>query len=773
MNKYMFIFISFSAAFLFFITPTFAQPTLPPLISLTSVTGNIISCLGTASASKQQFGVSGLNLTSNINITSSIGFEISLNSSNGFASSISLSPNSGVISSTIIYVRSSLNASQGNISEIVTVSSAGAISQNAVVNATVNALPTTPVISAGSVLTFCSGSNVVLTSNAATGNQWLLNGAVINAATNATYTVNATGNYTVQTTNSNNCTSLASAATVVTVNTIPTAPTITAGSSTTICSGAYVLLTSSSASGNQWLLNGTAIGGAINTIDTAKLAGNYTVTSTVNGCTSAASAATTVTVNTLPAIPTITNNGPLIFCDGDSTVLTSSATSGNQWVLNGVTISGSTSNSYTVKSSGNYTVSNTNSNGCFATSSAKVVTVNIATVPSITNSRPISFCSGDSTILTSSASTGNQWLLGGTAISGATSSNIIVKTAGNYTVTNTNSSGCSATSTVTTVAVNTIPSTPSITSKNATTFCQGLSDTLVSNAVAGNQWFLNGTAISGATATNFIATTAGNYTVTAANGNCISTASAAIGITVNPLPATPTITSKNATTFCQGLSDTLVSSASSGNQWLLNGAAINAATGPTFIANAAGNYTVTSTTSGCTSIASAATAIKVNPLPAKPTITRDVNNNLVSSSATGNQWFSGTSAIASATAQNYKPITDGNYTVQVTQNGCVSPTSDAYYYLVTAIINVNTNESVTIYPNPVKDILIINYKLINIHSVNAQLYNVNGIKLIDQKNVRTGSSINMSSFATGDYILNLENATTGKIIYSCHIIKLR
>src|SRR5213076_2329256 len=107
----------------------------------------------------------------------------------------------------------------------------------------------------------------------------------------------------------NGCTSPASAATAVTVNPIPATPTIGAGGPTTFCTGGSVTLTSSSATGNQWFLNGNPIGGATNNTFVASASGSYTVVVTLSGCTSAASAATTVTVNPIPATPTITPGG--------------------------------------------------------------------------------------------------------------------------------------------------------------------------------------------------------------------------------------------------------------------------------------------------------------------------------------------------------------------------------------------------------------------------------------------------------------------------------
>src|SRR5207302_1943020 len=203
------------------------------------------------------------------------------------------------------------------------------------VTLTVNPLPATPTATPGGPTTFCAGGSVTLTSSSASGNQWFLNGNPIGGQTNQTYRATATGSYTVNVTTSDACTSAASAATAVTVNPIPATPTITPGGPTTFCAGGSVLLTSSSASGNQWYLNGNPIGGQTNQTYSATATGNYTVIVTTSGCSSAASAATAVTVNPIPATPTITPGGPTTFCTGGSVTLTSSSASGNQWYLNG------------------------------------------------------------------------------------------------------------------------------------------------------------------------------------------------------------------------------------------------------------------------------------------------------------------------------------------------------------------------------------------------------------------------------------------------------
>jgi hypothetical protein len=316
---------------------------------------------------------------------------------------------------------------------------------------TVNPLPSTPTITPGGPTTFCTPGSVTLTSSAASGNQWFLNGNPIGGATNTTYAASASGSYTVTTTDGNSCTSAASSATVVTVNPLPATPTITPGGPTTFCTGGSVTLTSSAASGNQWFLNGNPIGGATNTTYAASASGSYTVTTTNgNSCTSAASSATVVTVNPIPATPTITPGGPTTFCAGGSVNLTSSSASGNQWLLNGNPIGGATNQTYNATASGSYTVTVTASGCTSAASAATTVTVNPN--PNATITAPASTIHGSTGNIASVANAGvgatYVWgITNGTITAGAGTSSVTF-TAGavgtlTLNVTVTTSAGCS------------------------------------------------------------------------------------------------------------------------------------------------------------------------------------------------------------------------------------------------------------------------------------------------------------------------------------------
>jgi hypothetical protein len=308
----------------------------------------------------------------------------------------------------------------------VTVTNAGC-SVTSSKSVTINTLPAATITPSGPT-TFCAGGSVTLTASAGSSYLWS------NGATTQSINVTSSGSFSVTVTNAAGC-SATSDVTTVTVNALPTA-TITPSGPTTFCAGGSVTLTASA--GASYLWSNGATTQAIN----VTASGNYSVTVTnAAGC-SATSAATTVTVNAAPTA-TITPSGATTFCAGGSVTLTASAGSSYLWST------GATTQSINVTTSGNYTVTVTNAAGCSATSAPRNVTVNAnPSTPTITAGGPTTFCAGGSVTLSAPAGFAYLWS------TGATTQSINVTTGGNYTVTVTNASGCSAISAPTSVTVN-------------------------------------------------------------------------------------------------------------------------------------------------------------------------------------------------------------------------------------------------------------------------------------------------------------------------------
>lgn len=128
--------------------------------------------------------------------------------------------------------------------------------------------------------------------------------------------------------------------------------------------------------------------------------------------------------------PTITASGPLVFCIGDSVILTSSSNNSYNWSTS------ATTQSITVYNSSTITVSVSDNFGCSSSSNPISITTN--SLPQI----PIISASGNTLI--SSSTTDNQWYLNGAIINGATNHSYVATQNGNYSVEVTNSFNCSS-----------------------------------------------------------------------------------------------------------------------------------------------------------------------------------------------------------------------------------------------------------------------------------------------------------------------------------------
>ena len=261
---------------------------------------------------------------------------------------------------------------------------------------------------------------------------------------------------------------------------------------------------------------------------------------------------------------------------------------------------------------------------------------------------------------------------------------------GNISVTATNGS-CTTPHSATYVVQNPTPHAPFITIRNqaSTTtsiaVCQGTTVILDSDSATGIQWWEDGAPMAGPQAQSRTITDLGTHVYTAQLNalGCHSQFGRNITVTINPLPATPTITPSGATTFCTGGSVTLNSSSASGNQWLLNGSPIGGQTGQTFVATASGDYSVTVTDGNGCSATSAATTVTVNPNPTA-TITAPGS---VQTGTTGN-----TASVANAGAgatYNWS-ITNGTITAGTGTNS-ITFTAGAVGTLTLNITVTNSN----------------------------------------------------------------------------------
>lgn len=231
---------------------------------------------------------------------------------------------------------------------------------------------------------------------------------------------------------------------------------------------------------------------------------------------------------------------------------------------------------------------------------------------------PVTCSSNGSVTLTTTGGTGPfTYAYSGPGTFAATTQNISNLAAGTYTLTVTANGGCTSTGTATVANNATISASSSAT--GSTTRCQKDSVTLTANSGAGYryQWKLNGSSLTNDTLQMYKAGASGNYTVTVSSGiNCTAT-SAAISVTINPLPSA-TITAGGATAICTGGSVQLCVPSVTGNTylWRRNAAVISGATANCYTATIAGTYKAVVTTSlGCTDSTTNGTVVTIGAPP--------------------------------------------------------------------------------------------------------------------------------------------------------------
>jgi hypothetical protein len=233
--------------------------------------------------------------------------------------------------------------------------------------------------------------------------------------------------------------------------------------------------------------------------------------------------AITVTINALPATPTITASGATTFCTGGSVDLSSSAATGNVWTW---ATGFAATPTITVTSSGTYIVTVTDVNGCAATSAATTVNVSNAPAPTI-NATATQACDGDIVTITASTSDSYLWSTGAT-----TQSIDVTATATNVNVVTTNANACNGVgaSAPITVTFNTTPTAAGTMTLagNVATF------TNTSTGATSYSWDFGDFTNSSATAPAHAYAVNGTYTVilTAINGNCTDTTVFIVDVTV-------------------------------------------------------------------------------------------------------------------------------------------------------------------------------------------------------------------------------------------------
>ncbi len=585
-------------------------------------------------------------------------------------------------------------------------------SADATVNVQIKPTPAKPTIVSKPV---CEGVNLdmVATTNQP-GASFAWSGVNSFTASGSIATVkNATrkdnGTYSV-TAKLNECPSLPGNI-IITLKNVPAKPTV---SWPEVCEGSNLDMTANTDLASvtyAWAgVNNFKDTGAIATLPKATRNdnGDYTVTATLNGC-SSMPATTTVAIKVMPVMPTATwNNG---LCEGTDLQLSAATTTPGiiKYAWAGPAGYSSASQkpliaSATIKNNGDYTVTAT-LNGCTSQPATTTVAVKVMpVVPSVAWNSGV--CENSDLNLSASSTTPGtikyDWS-GPLSFVSATQNPVIknstIKNNGDYTVTAT-LNGCTSKPAITTVAVKVMPIVPTVAWNNG--LCEGtdlqLSAATTTPGIISYAW--SGPAgytstsqkpvITGATIKN-----SGDYTVTASLNGC-TTDPVTTKVMVKVMPLVPVVSWNNG--LCEG-SDLTLNAASS-----TAGDIAYSWTGPSgfssdiqqpviknaSFATSSGAYSVTATLNNCTS-APAAIVVAVKEVPKIPLIQavdplcEGENLQLTAASSavsTGTIQYSWAgpsgykSDISNPLIATVSPTTNaGQYSVSATLDGCTSASS--------------------------------------------------------------------------------------------------
>lgn len=567
-----------------------------------------------------------------------------------------------------------LTVSTSGVYAVTATNANGCTATSAPVTVTVNALPVVAAIAGANDV--CVGSTSILTNATANGVWTSSNATVATVSANGTVTGVAAGSATINYTVTNTSGCVTTSSMLVNVNPIPV--NIPIGGPNTVCVGSTI--TNFATPGGVWSSSNVSVATvAQNGIITGVGAGTATISYTITNAAGCSNTVTkVVTVNALPSVA-VAANGPLTFCQGGSVTLTASGGTSYAWANSTITTP-----ARTITTSGSYTVTVTNANGCFATSAP--VVVNVLALPNASiASTGSTICLGSTVTLTASGGVSYAWS------NGAPTASTTVNNSNTYTVTVTGANGCTSTAS-NVVTVNANPAVVT-TANGPLTFCQGGSVTLNATGAASYIWS-NGTLGSSNTITQ-----SGTYYVQGTNAAGCTSNSAVVTVTVLPTPVVAALTGSN--TVCEASTITL-SSATPGGVWTSSNVFVATVNNSGLVTGInAGTTTITYTLSNGACNSSVSASVTVLNSPATPVITAagpttvcpGETVTLFSSNAPNYQWNSGQQTNGIVVTQS------GTYDVTVTgSNGCAVTSlpitvsiGDAVAPIIVAPLNVNVN----------------------------------------------------------------------------------
>ena len=614
----------------------------------------------------------------------------------------------------------------------------------------VNAAPAA-IISSGTITNVaCSGApsgSVVLSVSNAVGTpsySWS------NNTSNQNLTSVAGGTYSVTITDANGCTNTNSF-TVAQPAPISTSLTTTQPA----CNGGTGSITANSSGGTGSLFytwsGGLGGSGTVNNLS----AGTYTVTTTdANGC----FITNNVTINTPPAAIGVTGTVVAAGCAGATTGSVTISTTNTVGMPTYAWSNNTSNQNLTNVAAGSYTVTVTDANGCTGTSTF-AVNAGSSMSATVSITQPVCNNSLGSASVSVTGGTGGYTYAWSNNTTGITATNL---QAGTVTVTITDVNGCATTSTAT---VNASPAAIAVTQSVVNVACNGDANGSIALSLANATmpatyaWSNNAT---GATINNLAV---GNYSVTITDANnCTQTATGAI--------TEPAVISANATVSanaCNGNDGSIAVTPSGGTPpYVIT---------PNSLTNLPlGTYTISVTDANNCPADTKMLDVNGASVSAFTTsiVERTVDFTNQSQFADSYLWMFGDGSQSVATSPNYTYQSSGDFTASlITTNICGTDTSsfDITVFLV-GTEDVINDDRIEIYPNPVSDILNIDFNVDG--NWQLKLYDITGRLLINEDlniNRSETKQLNVNQLETGTYVVVFQSLDDGARITKKVIVK--
>jgi len=390
-----------------------------------------------------------------------------------------------------------------------------------------------------------------------------------------------------------------------------------------------------------------------------------------------------------PEVPSIAAPANVIVCEGDSIGLSTDSLAGIRyvWKRNGAVVSEDT-NIFFAKNKGAYTLENYKGEcGTHSKDTIQLYFRKNPVAPKISNYNDLILCGPDSVLLSvpETDSLSHRWLHNN-ELTGNKTEKYTAWLSGSYAMMVTDSSGCHSISDSIIISITEMPPVPQFFVDDALKFCKGDSAKLFADKYPGYEYiWKNGDTKINKDTNSISAKSSGKYSLSLSKNGCENHSEDSISVTVYPLPEKPIISKSGKTSFCQGDSIIFSIPAKEGfsYRWKINGVEQQEHSNA-LIAKKEGTYSVQTVNKyGCIASADSLAEIKIYPIPEAPAITCSEKssplcdgdtvylfNNILKEGLTYN-WIKNNGYLK-ADNDSLLVISDGSYSLEISQNGCLS-----------------------------------------------------------------------------------------------------